>query len=168
MASPSRSAGGWAPEPIHWWLLVCAANLKGVVWQEMVRKATLPFLLLLLLSVQTVASACEVRCATMTAMNSAGRMASMAHCQGMASRSLASDRAGATVTPVQACVSHICKYDWAFQSRAVPELGLSPLSAAVHSVATMPTPIAICLRWKTDRSTNGIPIFDPLMSSLRV
>lgn len=132
------------------------------------RKATLPFLLLLLLSVQAFASACDVRCATMTAMDPAGRMASMAHCQGMASPSFASHMAVHTITPAQPCASHICKYDLTFQSRAVPGLGQSPLSVAVYRVDTMPTPIAISLRWKTDLSTYSIPIFDPLLSSLRV
>lgn len=134
----------------------------------MLRKTTWSMLLLLLVSIQAFASGCDVRCATMTTVNSTGHMASMAHCQGMESEPIAGHAAVNTLTLSQPCTSHICKNDWAFQSRAVQELGLSSLPAAALSVATAPTRIVISVRWKTDRSMHGIRLFDPLLSSLRV
>ena len=135
---------------------------------QMVRKTTWSMLLLLLVSVQAFASACDVRCGAMALMDSAGPMASMTHCQGMASRPIAGHEAVDTATPFQACVSHICKNDLVLQSRAVQEFGLSSLVVSVLSAATIPIPIAASVRWKSARSTHNIPTFDPLISSLRV
>ena len=134
--------------------------------KQMVSKTTWSMLLLLLVSIQAFAAACDVRCGAMALMDSAGPMAGMAHCQGMAS--LAGHEAVNTVTASQPCASHICKNDWALQSRAVREFGLSSLPVAVLSAVTGSLPVAASLRWKTDRSTYNIPTFDPIISSLRV
>lgn len=134
----------------------------------MVRKTTGSMLLVLLVTMQAFASACDVRCGTMALMDSAGPMVGMAHCEGMASRPLAGHVAVATATPSHPCVSHICKNDWALESRVVHEFGLSSLPVTVPSVATGPLPVATSFQWKTDRSTHNIPTFDPILSSLRV
>jgi hypothetical protein len=134
----------------------------------MVRKTTWSMLLLLLVSVQAFASACDVRCGAMALMGSAGPMVGMAHCQGMASQPRADQEAVNTAPPSQPCASHICKNDWALQSRAVHEFGLSSLPVTALSAVTVSLPVATSLRWKADRSTHNIPAFDPIISSLRV
>lgn len=149
-------------------LRLCIRLEKVYFKRQMVRKTTWSMLLLLLVSVQAFASACDIRCGAMAFMDTAGQMVGMAHCQGMASRPLPGHEAVDTAAPSQPCASHICKNDWALQSRTVQELGLSSLPVAVLSAATIPIPIAIFSRWKTDRSTHSIPPFDPLTSSLRV
>jgi len=147
---------------------LCIKLWKVYFKKQMVRKTTWSMLLLLLVSMQAFASACDIRCGTMALMDSAGPMVGMAHCQGMASRPLAGHEAVDTATPSQPCTSHICKNDWSLQSRVVHELGLSSLPVTVLSVVTLSLPVATSLRWKTDRSTHNIPTFDPIILSLRV
>ncbi len=147
---------------------LCIKLWKVYFKKQMVRKITWSMLLLLLVSMQAFASACDVRCGAMALMDSAGPMVGMAHCQGTASRPLAGHEGVNTATPSQPCTSHICKNDWALQSRAVYEFGLSSLCVTVLNAATRPIPIATSLRWKTDRSTHNIPTFDPIISSFRV
>ena len=134
----------------------------------MVRKTTWSLLLLLLVSVQAFASACDVRCGAMALMDPAGPMVGMEHCQGMASQPRADYEAVDTATPSQPCAGHICQNDWLLLSRITYEFSLSSLPATVLSVATPFLPVVSSLRWKTDRSTHNIPTFDPIISSLRV
>ncbi len=147
---------------------LCIKLWKVYFKKQMVRKTTWSMLLLLLVSMQAFASACNVRCGVMALMDSAGPMVGMAHCQGMASRPLPGHKAVDTAAPSKPYTSHICKNDWALQSRAVHEFGLSTLPVTVLSAATRPIPIAASLRWKTNRSTHSIQTFDSLISSLRV
>ena len=147
---------------------LCIKLWKVYFKKQMVRKTTWSMLLLLLVSMQAFASACDIRCGAMALMESAGHMVGMAHCQGMAFRPIAGHEAVDTAAPSQPCASHICKNDWALQSRAAHELGLSSLPVTVLSAVTEPLPVATSLRWKTDRSTHNIPTFDPILSSLRV
>ena len=147
---------------------LCIKLQKVYFRKQMVRNTTWSMLLLLLVSMQAFASACDVRCGAMALTGSAGQMVSMAHCQGMASSPLADHEAVDTATPSQPCTSHICKNDWSFQSRVVHELGLSSLPVTVLNVVAVSLPVAISLRWKTDRSTHNIPTFDPIISSFRV
>ncbi|MHB2006580.1 MAG: hypothetical protein ACYDBH_01295 [Acidobacteriaceae bacterium] len=147
---------------------LCIKLWKVYFKKQMVRKTTWSMLLLLLVSMQAFASACDVRCGAMALMGSAGPMVGMAHCQGMASRPLPGHEAVDTAAPSQPCTSHICKNDLAVQSRALHEFGLSTLPVTVLGAATIPIPIAGSLRWKANRSTHSIQTFDPLISSLRV
>lgn len=124
--------------------------------------------MLLLVSVQAFASACDVRCEAMALMGSPGPMVGMDHCPGMASDAVTGDSGSSKVRPPQPCADHICKNDWSLLSRAEYEFGLlSPLVAAVSSVPRN-LPIEASLRWKADRSSHNIPNFDPLLSCLRV
>jgi hypothetical protein len=148
-------------------------RLRFKLWKvyfkkQMVRKTTWSMLLLLLVSMQAFASACDIRCGAMALTGSAGQTVSMAHCQGMASRPLLGHEAVDTAAPSQPCNSRICKTDWALQSRAVYEFGLSILPVTVLSAAPRPIPIADSLRSKRARHTHNILTFDPLISSLRV
>ena len=147
---------------------LCIKFWKVYFKKQMVRKTTWSMLLLLLVSMQAFASACDVRCGAMTLMDSAGPMVGMAHCQGMASRPLPGHEAVDTAAPSQPCASHICKNDWTLQNRAVHEFGLSTLCVTVLNAAIRPIPIAASVRWKAKRSTHRIQRFDPLISSLRV
>ena len=147
---------------------LCIKLWKVYFKKQMVRKTTWSMLLLLLVSMQAFASACDVRCGVMALTGSAGEMVRMAHCQGMASRPLAGHEAVDTATPSQPCTSRICKNDWSLQNRVVHELGLSSLPVTVPSAITGSLPVPTSLRWKTDRSTHSIPTFDPFTSSLRV
>ena len=147
---------------------LCIKLCKVYFKKQMVRRTTWSMLLLLLVSMQAFASACDVRCGAMALMDSAGPMVGMAHCQGMASQPRADQEAVNTATPSHPCASHICGSDWALQSRAVYEFDLPSLPVAVLSAVTASLPVAASLRWKTDRSTYNIPTFDPIISSLRV
>ncbi len=147
---------------------LCIKLWKVYFKKQMVRKTTWSMLLLLLVSMQAFASACDVRCGAMALMDSAGRMVGMARCQDMASQPRGDQEAVNTATPSQPCASHICGNDWALQNRAVYEFGLSPLPVRVLSAVTLSLPVATSLRWKTDRSTHNIATFDPIISSLRV
>jgi hypothetical protein len=132
-------------------------------------KATWSLLLLLLVSVQSFAATCEVRCGTMAMMVSASQMPGMANCRGMASQRVSDWQADVTVTSAQTCASHICKDDWTFlQSPVEHELAISLLPLTPSSSTTMPLEIAHPLQFKVNRSPHSIPSFDPLISSLRV
>jgi hypothetical protein len=147
-----------------------ASNIWKVYFKnQMVRKTTWSMLLLLLVSVQAFASACDVRCGAMALMGgSAGPRVGMAHCQGMASQTVSDDAAAYTVMPSQPCASHICKNDWLLLSRTTYEFGPSSQPATVLSVAIPFVPVVSSLQWKTDRWTHSIPAFDPILSRLRV
>ena len=145
---------------------LCIKLWKVYFRKQMVRKTTWSLLLLLLVSVQAFASACDVRCGTMALMGSS--MVGMDHCQGMASQTVSDDAAAYTVMPSQPCASHICKNDWSLLSRATYEFGLSSQPATVLSVAIPFVPVVSSLQWKTDRWTHSIPAFDPILSRLRV
>ncbi len=134
----------------------------------MVRKTTWSLLILLLVSVQAFASACDIRCEAMARMGSPGPMVGMDHCPGIASEAVRGDSGVLKVNPPQPCTDHICKNDWSLLSRAVYEFG--PLSPLVNAVSAVPRslPIEASLRWKADRSSRNIPNFDPLLSCLRV
>lgn len=134
----------------------------------MVRKTTWSLLLLLLVSVQALASVCDVRCETMALMGSANPMVGIDHCQGMASQAETVDAAVYTVRLPQPCAGDICKTDWSLLSRAVYEFGPLSLPVTVMRAAAGPVPIEASRRWKTDRSTHDIPTFDPILSRLRV
>lgn len=132
-------------------------------------KATWSLLLLLLVSVQAFAAACDVRCGAMVGMNSANHMSSMAHCPGMASQSVSAHQAILAIAPSQPCASQICRNDWTlFQSPVLHGLGVSPLTMSASGHAVIPVQIANSLQFKVDRNTHTIPHFDPLISTLRV
>src|SRR5487761_1045134 len=97
-------------------------------------KATWSLLLLLLVSVQAFAAACDVRCGTMAIMDASSHMSGMNHCHGMVSRSLAGSTAVTVLATSQPCASHICKSGWVFlQSPVAYELGASSLPVSAHS-----------------------------------
>ena len=147
---------------------LCIKLQKVYFRKQMVRKTTWSLLLLLLVSVQAFASTCDVRCGAMALTGSAGQTVSMAHCQGMASSSLAGHEAVDTATPSQPCTSHICKNDWLLLSRTTYEFGPSSEPATVLSVAIPFVPVVSSLQRKTNRWTHSIPAFDPILSRLRV
>jgi hypothetical protein len=149
--------------------IICTPKYQGVNSTMMRLKVAWSLLLLLLVSVQAFAAACDVRCGAIASADSASHMTGMAHCHGMASQPLPTQQSVVSLMSSQPCASHICKNDWTFlQNPVVHELGISPLSLAVLGHAVIPVKIARPLQFKPDRSTHSIPAYDPIISSLRV
>ncbi|MHB1935449.1 MAG: hypothetical protein ACYCOR_02555 [Acidobacteriaceae bacterium] len=132
-------------------------------------KATLPLLLLLLMTVQAFAAVCDARCAAMSISMSRNSMPGMANCHGMVSVAVAGRQAVAALTSSQLCASQICKSDWTFlRSPVVHELDISTLPATVSGSVAIPVQIACPLQCNTGRSTHSITAHDPLISKLRI
>ena len=132
-------------------------------------KATWSLLLLLLVSVQAFAVACDVRCGAMAGTNSTSHMSGMAHCPGMASQSDSDCWAVIVMAPPQSCACQVCNHDWTFVQNLIGhELRASLVPMTLLGHAVMPTRTANSLRIKTDRSPHALPAFDLLISALRV
>jgi hypothetical protein len=135
----------------------------------MVRKAALSVLMLLLVSVQALATTCEARCSMTAAMHSARQAFGMAHCHGMASGPSVGHSAVATITAVSGCAHHICKSELAFvQTPVTQELRVALQTVTPLGHNPMPGRIALSLQFRSGRSTHCTSVFDPLISSPRV
>src|SRR5487761_1536403 len=94
----------------------------------MLRKATWPLLLLLLVSTQIFATACDARCGVMASMATQGEMTGMSHCPGMSSDSSSATFTGSTFLATGHCICEICKSDAPLiQKRTLYDFGATPL-----------------------------------------
>ena len=131
-------------------------------------RITCSLLLFLLVSAQVFASMCAIRCETMTGTASRNQMAGMIHCH-MTSQPDSGPQRTYALTPSQPCTGHVCRNDWTFlQTSVVHEFGFTSLSIAFSDHAVPSLPIAGHLQFQANRSTNSIPPFDPLVSTLRI
>ncbi len=135
------------------------------------RRARMYVLLLLLVTVQAFAGMCSVRCAIMGLADAQSSMPGMTNCRGM------SDHAGsggvsAALLAARGCSGEICQSDLSLlQNRTSQEIGTPQLSIVTPAVVSIPATLfqnASRLRFHANRSTQLIPPFDPLISSLRI
>ena len=134
-------------------------------------KALGSMLMLLLVSLQAFASACDMRCGTDLAKSPAAgsQTSGMAHCKTMASRSAAGYRTLPAISSTPPCASHIRNNEWVFlQSSAARGLDVTSPPAALPAPAAMRVQIPISLQVGTGRNLHSIPAFDPLISRLRI
>jgi hypothetical protein len=140
------------------------------------RKVISALVLLLLVSVQTFAADCDVRCSAMTAGhpsshkfssdNSAINRPGRAHCHGMDSGRVFFQQAGATLSS-QPCVSHICTGDWTF-ARSTNEVGLSQLPAADRKHIFISVDAASLIELHADPFNASITPLAPLLFGTRL
>jgi hypothetical protein len=120
----------------------------------------LPVLLLLLVIGQMSAEICRARCEAMPCM---------AHCHDASCRHASANFTRATLLASETCSGQICRNPlWLPQNRPDHESMLSitsvPFNVPVPEVLEGEHPV----RFRTGRSTESIPPFDPLISSLRI
>jgi len=141
--------------------------IRAYPWVEMIRKATLLVLLLLLVSVQALAANCDVRCSMAGTTTSGGHTALMVHFGSRSSHASSENSAATRVAATPLCVNDACKSDWSFvQTPVVHGLDLSSMVFTALDYNESPVPTG---RWDFgSHPRRRHSLFDPVIVSPRV
>jgi hypothetical protein len=135
------------------------------------RRAIMPVLLLLLVSVQAFAGMCCVRCAIMSGADTQNSIPAMTNCRGMSNHA-ATDGTSAALLAAPGCSREICQSDLSLlQNHTNQEIGALQLSDIMTVLVSIPATLfqnTSHLRFHANRSTQLIPPFNPLISHLRI
>jgi hypothetical protein len=135
------------------------------------RRAIMPVLLLLLVSVQVFAGMCSVRCAIMSDADTQNSMSGMTYCHGMSDHA-AIGAASAALLAAPGGSSEICQSDLSLlQNHTDQEIGALQLSDITTVFVSIPATLfqnRSRLRFHANRRTHLIPPFNPLISNLRI